>query len=681
MSAIPHRLILRARTNNAEAIMQLRAQITPRNYTIQALEAILSHFDIERLPKDTSHSSLQSLFSVKPMIPLVRCLSVCLDSCYLNDALGATATRVHDRITGILTWTAVWLKHLLAPESNTNSVAIEDACNVACYMVIVLLGLSTEVDEVVLASHAMFEIVLKSWSSAYHLALSITASDLVPEISGHMAVLTAITRRCMNETQTEFVTQDFINYLTSRPGRVREFATGFVTHLSKLREWIQSESNSERAKLNKRLRETMQTLVDQHLQLLSAVQLRLSLVPTIYSALRKAGVLRASVKVLHAIVSTGIGWEDPFEAILFLVNTLRMSYLPYPQSPLSGLEEVLKAGIHDVMEKVSVAAEKWTNERDYYMVVDALSYFVKVSGAHANQTRGVKALIPAMKSLMKHKNPIIQHFPNLFASGFRNFQMRLDVMGRIKDSPAAYDFCNNETHRSTVGAGVDPSTQRNHRACSQCRSVFYCSRECQKEDWKRRHKSECPSIRSCSIGHQHSEIMYSYRHRVFSLQLALKMFQEQISNTIFILPDDDPSAAYEMVNVFHDAGTFQHNGSNSSYWFLEHILGDKLENVEMCPGTRQRIRALAESVAKKGERGRMSRLVLAFLSYNPGYTFVLAMEVEGNPQIRKWTHVQHVASICPKFSEEWLCNKTVRTAKDSTRFAFPLDRRGKTEIL
>ena len=42
----------------------------------------------------------------------------------------------------------------------------------------------------------------------------------------------------------------------------------------------------------------------------------------------------------------------------------------------------------------------------------------------------------------------------------------------------------------------DPVKTQRFSSCGACRSAFYCSRECQKEDWKR-HKAECARI-SCT---------------------------------------------------------------------------------------------------------------------------------------------------------------------------------------
>ena len=68
-----------------------------------------------------------------------------------------------------------------------------------------------------------------------------------------------------------------------------------------------------------------------------------------------------------------------------------------------------------------------------------------------------------------------------------------------EESAFASDFvrCGNMCSNCCKGElqyvhGHQVKTQ-NFSSCGACRSVFYCSKECQKEDWKR-HKVECARI-------------------------------------------------------------------------------------------------------------------------------------------------------------------------------------------
>ncbi len=35
---------------------------------------------------------------------------------------------------------------------------------------------------------------------------------------------------------------------------------------------------------------------------------------------------------------------------------------------------------------------------------------------------------------------------------------------------------------------------RKHKVCSACKSAFYCSGDCQKYDWQKKHKGECKEL-------------------------------------------------------------------------------------------------------------------------------------------------------------------------------------------
>ena len=42
--------------------------------------------------------------------------------------------------------------------------------------------------------------------------------------------------------------------------------------------------------------------------------------------------------------------------------------------------------------------------------------------------------------------------------------------------------------------GAPESEARKHKVCSACRSAFYCTGDCQKYDWQKKHKGECKDL-------------------------------------------------------------------------------------------------------------------------------------------------------------------------------------------
>ena len=64
---------------------------------------------------------------------------------------------------------------------------------------------------------------------------------------------------------------------------------------------------------------------------------------------------------------------------------------------------------------------------------------------------------------------------------FKNNMMMLDI-GNMDNDPYVFDMCH--------CCGLKRFD--NMKKCSKCKSVYYCSRKCQKYDWVRNgHKDEC----------------------------------------------------------------------------------------------------------------------------------------------------------------------------------------------
>ena len=77
--------------------------------------------------------------------------------------------------------------------------------------------------------------------------------------------------------------------------------------------------------------------------------------------------------------------------------------------------------------------------------------------------------------------------------------MEAAAMLRILDDHAsgrtpAQDFC------SCGACGKEPSaTGKRLQVCAGCRSVSYCSKQCQREHWKNGHKAECERLHAARV--------------------------------------------------------------------------------------------------------------------------------------------------------------------------------------
>ncbi|KAH6899166.1 hypothetical protein BKA70DRAFT_1314568 [Coprinopsis sp. MPI-PUGE-AT-0042] len=99
------------------------------------------------------------------------------------------------------------------------------------------------------------------------------------------------------------------------------------------------------------------------------------------------------------------------------------------------------------------------------------------------------------------------------------------------DEEVADPICdNNKLHKSSL--------RPHSRSCSNCRLVVYCSTECQREDWRKRHRAECSIMRSTHRERCNQGVRYGQRSRAFHLHSISAIFTESYKT-----PKDDYDAA------------------------------------------------------------------------------------------------------------------------------------------
>ncbi|KAH6906869.1 hypothetical protein BKA70DRAFT_1285667 [Coprinopsis sp. MPI-PUGE-AT-0042] len=84
-------------------------------------------------------------------------------------------------------------------------------------------------------------------------------------------------------------------------------------------------------------------------------------------------------------------------------------------------------------------------------------------------------------------------------------------IGELEKSEPPVVFCDNNTHH-------DWSVKRPLKSCSDCHMVVYCSKECQRQDWKNRHRDECNAMRLTYLDRCKSRIHFSHKTLAFPLK-------------------------------------------------------------------------------------------------------------------------------------------------------------------
>ena len=53
---------------------------------------------------------------------------------------------------------------------------------------------------------------------------------------------------------------------------------------------------------------------------------------------------------------------------------------------------------------------------------------------------------------------------------------------------------NPDAYKKCSFCAAPESELRKHKLCSACKQAFYCSPDCQKYDWQKKHKLECKEL-------------------------------------------------------------------------------------------------------------------------------------------------------------------------------------------
>ncbi|KAF6748486.1 hypothetical protein DFP72DRAFT_916089 [Ephemerocybe angulata] len=110
-------------------------------------------------------------------------------------------------------------------------------------------------------------------------------------------------------------------------------------------------------------------------------------------------------------------------------------------------------------------------------------------------------------------------------ASFKNWK----AFSRYLDNTHRVSVCDNLKHPPSKSRGGDAKGVP--KACSNCRSVVYCSSQCQIEDWNVRHRQECYNMRIDYLERQGS-LSYPYSTRVFYLSSIRHIYEAAMSTPL-----------------------------------------------------------------------------------------------------------------------------------------------------
>ncbi|KAH6899494.1 hypothetical protein BKA70DRAFT_1569390 [Coprinopsis sp. MPI-PUGE-AT-0042] len=488
MVKLTPKLIQDAKAGNPKKIWELASAVEESgSYNAAALDACLTHLEADSLHKPLCGIGDTGIFALRwaSITCLWRMLRACGGSPKINQALRTTtAKRLVDTFEGVIIWMDLVV-----------SIPLRDDCvtpNMLNYMaetLIIMIELDQTLPSYVLYSPRAMNLCLKLWNGIRRkegcsiVEITLEGGSPIPDL------LLSLHKKSP---------QALYDGILSAPKIIqRGFAKGLLSRLHQLRSWGPTSQYPD-------------VLVCDYADTLTDITFGLVANPAIDAQLKKAQYLEdwvQTVRVLHQVA----GARLPRQVGILTYFLLRIA-CGTGQNPIVNIVELLSNDyfplLFDVFRNTGEPSEKGKREGGI-LVFNELMPYIFYPEIHELIVGAVEDLPPqAIKHLLA-KN----HIKADWSQWMGALEQAGHVFRQLKSSPSQlHRHCDNIQHynhqRTASVQGQDlPKT------CSGCKTTLYCSVECQKEDWKARHRKECDIMRHHYLDRRQRKVRYTKEMR------------------------------------------------------------------------------------------------------------------------------------------------------------------------
>ncbi|EFI28542.1 hypothetical protein CC1G_13564 [Coprinopsis cinerea okayama7 len=307
--------------------------------------------------------------------------------------------------------------------------------------------------------------------------------------------------------------QDGVNTITlallSSRVKLREFANAFVARLVQL---AQNPPPSTADAISGRSR---------HFSRLYTIASALAKDLTIYGALRRAGFLQCWAQSLSILLANPRPRD--FNALVLISHAFLLAW-DSKGDAVSAVRDVLEGGIIDPLAKaLSVVRlggdlEKINTAKLLIVKLAEYSFCPRTLSVMDMQMLKVGKTVHQQ---IEEKKEVGERWEALVSTlEWRNMIRRLTSKMKL-------NICDNAMHphdfedRAYLKDGHVP-----FKGCSDCHMVIYCSKKCQLEDWRNRHRDECSDMRRAYIDSKNSKRRYHQSTRDYHVKFTEWMFNK-----------------------------------------------------------------------------------------------------------------------------------------------------------
>ncbi|EAU83379.1 hypothetical protein CC1G_09073 [Coprinopsis cinerea okayama7 len=665
MSRIPAYLIERAKNGDELALRHLSDIVTPENYTLAALDATLAHLRIEKLPTNPSEVAAFSGICRGAL----QCFSACISNCYRGPTyIRATISKVMDQMDDILSWVNVFTAYVLG--TNLSAEVASAALHLAVLTVVILMRLEPQVEDQILCSPKTVTFFLKSWNDR-------RCDNGMPFVFDNVSgcpLVTLFARYLGHPEGYDLLVES----ITSSRRRLAAFCDSYVLRITVTLKVLESEPGFD-------MPNYIFTLLSNLPQIASKSVL-------IHRGLRESRMLDQSIRTLVTL-SPQIDSKQKFGMSALVLHAAYQR----GADPIKGVVEVLRAGMMRPLVLGMLTCPD-TGFGENAMVSRLCDSVVRAWRGFSFYPAVIRALKEAVATVPKEKwvefsTKRALNTSDVFHTFVGGIDERYAMMEAVEND--GIDFCDNYAHKRRPRKRLSQLSQ-----CSRCRTVVYCSHECQKEDWVAGHRDECYTMRLSHLKLRREGVRYSPSSRAYHLHLtsvALNLRHrewDRLARRYY--PDKDPRDCVVVVDFTGEVDEIRAPTLRKSrglrpsdpariipvdVYLQQHWNPERWETFSECDAAEKRAVAIVEDafldqlhfgsddssesgddsaegsrnggVDRDGEVGEaaiddaQTRIVESLFCWNGGYRISLLGEFkpEATGAVEKWKPVRHVARI------------------------------------
>ncbi|KAH6901655.1 hypothetical protein BKA70DRAFT_1229811 [Coprinopsis sp. MPI-PUGE-AT-0042] len=487
-TTLPEPLLAQVRDGELHALRAFAAQIDHENYNLDALDAILHFFQRDPISFSLeSHAKLLILFAA---LDSLRRLA--LASRHHPDLADATRTRMQANTKNLAAWieSGIPSAHLLALGGVEGA---EKLLTCVANALAACLAVGGGFEVVLLNEPRTVRTMLKLWSSC----LSQNSSKLADAIQeqGTSMIIAAM----MMFIRLEAGQEGLADFFSRHPGKLKEFCEATNTRISQ----IPSLSRPEGMTFD--ISKAQRTLYMDIWQITKELSKR----PLIFKALCDANTLTSWSNTLVTL-SRGYNPLELFQLSSWLITRC----LEVGGNPTLNLQCVLNSGYLSAVLQGASRCDPNDQKTDILT-----RYFISSLEPYTAYPRTILLLSRAVEFLMPEQRASVTKLPSVgeyWAYLFGGIAKRARELAVFEGGTTL--LCDNKADNHSVNEDA--------KACSKCHLVAYCSPECQREDWRKRHRDECVGMQRTYQDRRNEGVIYSHKTRAFHHEIVKDIFRQ-----------------------------------------------------------------------------------------------------------------------------------------------------------